>query len=217
MNRGPRVLNKKNLYIYGYGGLGREIFSLATLVNKWNFKGFLEDDSQKISIDKKIYPYEILKNIDQETHIFISVADPQSKKKIFKKISSLKLDSIKFPKLLSPLAYIDSGATIGEGSIITHFCFVSCNTKIGSFSFFNANCSIGHDTTIGNFNSAMPGVAISGNVHTGECVFFGSKAFILQGKSISDNAFIGAGANVTFDLASQDRVYSPRSIKIKKR
>ncbi|NCC97411.1 MAG: acetyltransferase [Synergistales bacterium] len=203
----------RDLYIYGYGGLGREILSLSSLVGGWDFKGFVDDDPQKKSVNKKIYSSSVLEELAQGTDVIISIADPQAKKNIYERLK--KLENIRFPKLISPLAYIDPSSTIGGGCIVSHFCFVSCSTTLKEFTFLNVSCSIGHDATIGSFNSAMPGVAISGGVSTGECVFFGSKAFVLQGKTVSDNAFIGVGAIVTSDISKSERIYAPRSKKIK--
>lgn len=204
----------RDLYIYGSGGLGREILSLANHVGGWTFRGFIDDTPSKQLAYDNVFPFDHLcKQASRGVvDLLIGVADVKGKREIVHKTQ--KIENVNFPNLVSPLAYIDPSSKIGEGTIISHFCFISCDVKIGSFCFFNVSCSVGHDSTVGNYFSGMPGTAISGNVLVGERVFMGSKSFILQGKSVGDNVMIGVGGNVLRNISSGSRIYAPKSIKI---
>jgi sugar O-acyltransferase (sialic acid O-acetyltransferase NeuD family) len=205
------------LLIYGYGGLAREICSLAKMLNRWDEIGYIEDDLSKVNYDLGVYSRgfmesEFLKS-PTGVDVVLGFADTKQKKDIYEGFSGYK--NVKFPKIVSPLAYVDPDAEIMDGCVVSHFCFVSCGVKIGKMSFLNVSCTVGHDAVIGDFVSSMPSVSISGNVSIGERVFIGSKSFILQGKSVGNGVMIGAGSNVMTDLKDNERVYAQRSMRFK--
>ncbi len=63
---------------------------------------------------------------------------------------------------ISPLAYIDKDAIIGENCEIGPFCFIDKNVVIGDNNVLMNNVSILYGARIGNGNTFFPGAVISG-------------------------------------------------------
>ena len=63
---------------------------------------------------------------------------------------------------ISPLAYIDKDAQIGENCEIGPFCFIDKNVVIGDNNVLLNNVSIHYGARIGNGNTFFPGAVISG-------------------------------------------------------
>ena len=82
------------------------------------------------------------------------------------------------PFFVHPLAAIDDGVQIGEGTRIWHFSHVLKNSRIGEKCVIGQNVCIGPDVTIGsrckiqNNVSVYPGVTLEDGVFCGpSCVF----------------------------------------------
>ena len=63
---------------------------------------------------------------------------------------------------ISPLAYIDKDAQIGDNCEIGPFCFIDKNVVIGDNNVLMNNVSIHYGARIGNGNTFFPGAVISG-------------------------------------------------------
>jgi len=63
---------------------------------------------------------------------------------------------------ISPLAYIDKDAQIGENCEIGPFCFIDKNVVIGDNNVLMNNVSILYGARIGNGNKFFPGAVIAG-------------------------------------------------------
>ena len=195
----------KNIFIYGAGGVGREIILLINDINevknKWNILGFIDDnkDMQGKMIDgfKVLGGREILNEVKSETFVAMGIAEPKIKEKI---VSEVTNENIRWATLVSPVTYNGYNNQIGEGSIICNGCTISIDVKIGRFVYANFNCIIPHDVEIGDYSSLMNSVVLSGYVKADRGSFIGSNAFVRQGLTIGEYAVVGAGAVVVKDV-----------------
>jgi UDP-N-acetylglucosamine acyltransferase len=62
---------------------------------------------------------------------------------------------------ISPLAYIDPEAKIGEDNTIGPFCYIDRNTVIGDGNILRNSVTINDGARIGNGNEFFPGTSIS--------------------------------------------------------
>lgn len=62
---------------------------------------------------------------------------------------------------ISPLAYIDSSAKLGDGNQIGPFCFIDKGVEIGDNNVLMNNVSIHYGARIGSGNTFFPGCSIS--------------------------------------------------------
>ncbi len=77
------------------------------------------------------------------------------------------------PPFIHESAYVDDGATLGNGTKVWHFCHVQSGATLG------ANCSLGQNVNIGPNVRIGNGVRIQNNVS------------VYEGVEIEDNVFCG--------------------------
>lgn len=193
---------KKNLVIFGAGGLGRETaFHIANDVKfsqKFQLIGFCDDTTQ---INTFVNDIPILggindlKNYQSRIAVIIAIANPKDRYNIFNKLIQNK--NIEFPTFISEKIPVSNSTEIGQGSIILPNSVITTNIKLGNFNIIDVGSTIGHDVISGDFVMVYPGANISGNIELGNFVEVGTGAKILQKLIIGSNVFIGAGSVVT--------------------
>jgi sugar O-acyltransferase (sialic acid O-acetyltransferase NeuD family) len=190
----------KDLYVYGAGGMGREIFELVNKTNekeqRWNIRGYIDDGKTGLTeeADMIFGGMDYLEGLSEEVDVVIGIADTKIKKRIAEKLDDNKY--ITFPTIVHPDANISKNCTIKRGCIVTYSCTVATKAILNDFVFMNTGSDVGHDTIVGKYTTIMPAVNISGCCKIGEGVLFGTKATVIPGKKIGDGATVGAGSVV---------------------
>ncbi|GIV35638.1 MAG: transferase [Cyclobacteriaceae bacterium] len=188
------------VYLYGAGGLGREIKSLLDALTDFRAAGFFDDEKPPGTIINGI---PVLGGKDALTdvvkYLILSVGSPLVKAKLG---CALKDLSAEYPVLVHPAAILQhrQSITMGEGTVICAGAVLTTNIALGNHVLVNLNCTMGHDVKIGDFTSVMPGANIAGEVNIGKGVLIGSGAILLNGITVGDFATIGAGAVVTRNI-----------------
>lgn len=202
-------LERKDIVIYGAGGLGREILCLIIKkLDEWNPIGFVDDGVPEgkiingIPVLPKLFLYQ---KHQKKLAVAIGIADPTMKMNIFAELK--KITDIYFPTLIAPTAIVDESAELEEGCIISNFCLISIDVKLGQCVFLNTGSFIGHDASLGSFVTLMPTTSISGGVVINEKVLVGAQSFVLQGKSIGKNSVISAGSKVFSNVPDNVTVF----------
>ena len=195
--------NRKNLFIIGAGGLGRELELWLKLIpeSSRDFKviGFIDDNLN--ALDGFPSSYKILGTIDsfvfkKTDYAVISIADPLIKECIYERL----MDRVKLYTFIANSAIIEDYKNIGEGSVICPNAIVSTNAGIGNCVTVNCGTQLGHDSVIGNFSSFMANVMIGGEVIIGNRVYFGSQSALVPRKKICDDVKITAGSIVICNI-----------------
>ena len=62
---------------------------------------------------------------------------------------------------ISPMAFVDPEAKLGDNNIIGPFCYIDKNTVIGDNNVFQNSVTINYGARIGNGNEIFPGASIS--------------------------------------------------------
>jgi sugar O-acyltransferase (sialic acid O-acetyltransferase NeuD family) len=199
---------KKQLAIYGAGGLGREVLSLVRALDNWEVLGFIDDAlpvNAKIDGSHVLGGFDILHTLNSDTSIVLAFGDPKVKRDILKRIGTM---SLQFATIIHPSATIQDrdSIAIGEGSVIAAGVILTTGIQIGKHVLLNLNATVGHDTTIGNFSSVMPGVNIAGGVTLLDGALIGSGANIINGKTVGSYSVVGMGSVVLHDVASGSTV-----------
>ncbi len=200
---------KKSIYIYGAGGLGREINAMLLNMPEWELAGFYDDAIKAGTHCGKVPCFggmDRLQNISNDINIVIAIGNPSIKWKIAKQLAMNP--HLHFPVLVHPTAQLLDATTIevDSGCVITAGCILTTNIKIGKHTLINLNTTIGHDVLMSEAISIMPGVNIAGHVRIGKGVLIGSGANILNGLTVADHAQIGAGAVVTKNVEANTTV-----------
>jgi sugar O-acyltransferase (sialic acid O-acetyltransferase NeuD family) len=189
---------KKPLFIYGAGGLGREILSLISALDEWKVEGFLDDFVAERTFIKGIPVMggvSFINSLRQPSNVVLAFGEPHVKSVILKSIVN---PNIFFPSFIHPMAILQdrSSIHIGKGVVIGAGCVLTTDIIIGDHVLINLNTTVGHDVSIGRYTSVMPGVNISGNVSIGDGVLIGSGSGIRNKIALGDRCVVGMGSVV---------------------
>lgn len=194
--------NKKEVYIIGASGFGREVAWLIEELDEWKVKGFI-DDNEAI-IGTKINNIPVLGTIDflldhkDKINAVIAIGNPSVRSKIVDKLKNNS--NIDYPNIIAKDVRISDTCEIGIGNIICTHTVLTVNITLGNFNHINLDCTVGHDVILNNFVTVYPSVNVSGNVTIGNCSELGTGTQIIQGKKITDNVIVGAGGVVVKDI-----------------
>ena len=193
---------REPLFIYGAGGLGKEVLSLVNATDSYEVKGFLDDGIAKDTIVKGVKVlggYRELKSLDSPINLVLALGSPSAKAELLKKMDQSR---VYFPIMRHPSAILQeaSAIEIGEGTILCAGSILTTDIKIGNHVLINLNCTIGHGVTIGATSSLMPGVNVAGEASIGSSVLIGSGVNIINRVNIGDGSTVGMGAVVIRDI-----------------
>lgn len=199
---------KKEIIIYGAGGLGREVLTLINALPEWQPIGFIDDNvpaGTEVKGLKVMGGLSVIQKMTSITNVILAVGSPLVKQRLEEQL--LK-HSVYFPKLIHPSVILQdsSSITVGAGSIITAGCILTTDIYIGKHVLINLNTTVGHDCTIEDYTSVMCGVNIAGSVNIGRSVFIGSGANILNQASLGESCTVGMGAVVLKDVLQHTTV-----------
>jgi sugar O-acyltransferase (sialic acid O-acetyltransferase NeuD family) len=193
---------KKKIYIYGAGGLGRELLSMLRSMPEWEVGGFVDDTLAEGKTVQGITVKgggDFLRSLDAASYVVLAFGEPSVKMRIASTINNRNLE---YPVLIHPRALVQDPATVrvGKGSIVTAGCVVTTDVTIGDHVLINLNCTIGHDCSIGDYSSLMPGVNIAGGVWIDEAVVIGSGSNVRNRVRLEKGAVVGMGSVVITDV-----------------
>ncbi len=191
---------KKRLFIYGAGGLGKEILTLVRALDTWEVAGFIDDASSAASVKgiRVVGGASTIADLQPENALVIAIGDPSAKNQIVKSIAR----EITWPVLVHPSAIIQDreSVALGAGTIVCAGAILTTDITVGAHVLINLNATVGHDTVVGSFTSVMPGVNIAGEVRIGERVLLGSGCNIRNRVTVGNDARVGMGAVVLKDV-----------------
>ncbi|MBN1639339.1 MAG: NeuD/PglB/VioB family sugar acetyltransferase [Ignavibacteriales bacterium] len=201
----------KDLIFAGAGNAAREILSYVKTLNqieqRWNIKGFIADTGQDI---EKLTngDFRIIGTINDwipaENEVFVAaIADPKGREYVVRKLQDR---GAKFERIIHPTVAITDYSKIGEGVVMYPYASIGSNAQIGDFVFV-LKTDIAHDCVIGEFSTISSLCGILGNVKIGKRVFVSCHSVILPGKTVGDDAFIGAGSIVIRNVKPGTKVF----------
>lgn len=207
------IFTDKQICIIGIGGFAREVY--CCLEDIFKYKGVSFDnkvifsdvdscENDVVVMGQKRIP--IIKESDLDVYqyvLFVAIGDSMLRRKVVEKYP----EDVQYATIIHPTAVISDYATIGEGSIVTANCVVTCNINIGKQCHLNLNTTIGHDCEIGDYFTTAPGVHISGICNIGDRVYFGTNACVKQGINICDSVIVGMGSVVVKDIMESGIAY----------
>ena len=198
----PSQIDFERLYVFGCGGSGRELASLAE--QTWGSSIeiiFLVDQRQYLLDAVNGFPACLLSESEcmRSARFLVALGDPAMRRKA---VAACESAGHLPASLVHPRADISRWVEIGQGAVIYPGVVITTNVAIGAHAQINVGCTISHDVSIGAFSTLSPGAHIAGHVQIGQDVFIGTGASIINGSaetpmSIGDGAVIAAGACVT--------------------
>lgn len=203
-------MKKKNLYIIGAGGFGREIASylndFSSDEREWDFKGFIDDNVDPLFSSKD--PNKVIGSIKEfkfkkEDYVIVAFGNIEMKKQIIERLKG----NVIFYTFVAKNCFIGNNVKLGKGVIICPGVKLPSNISIGNFVTINIDSRIGHDSIIGDNCAFMPNVDVGGECEIGKNVFFGTKSTIIPRTKIDSDNFIGVASVVLKDIISKGGSY----------
>ena len=181
----------------------------------WNLVGFIDDQEELWGTYEDgievLGSCEYLKSLEN-VYAVCAIGSAQIRKKIIEKF---KESSVKFATLIDPSVVMSKRVKLGLGDIICAGTILTTDIVIGNHVIINLACTLGHDDVIEDFVTIYPNANISGNVLIGSCSELGTGMKIIQGKRITSNTIIGAGAVVIKDCIESGTYVGNPTRKIK--
>jgi sugar O-acyltransferase (sialic acid O-acetyltransferase NeuD family) len=181
----------KQLFIYGNGGLGKEVFDIAYRTNEYNKIYFINDF---VHDNKTVFDFQfVMSNYRsfENCEFVVAIGEIRARRKIFKRL--LDYNCI-LATLIDPTAVVSSSANIGYGSIICPFVMIGPSVEIKSFCLINVNSVIGHDIQIDENTIVSASVNIGGSAKLGKNVYIGMGAIVKELLIIGNNSVLGMGS-----------------------
>lgn len=185
----------KDLLLVGAGGHCHACIDVIEQTNQFNIIGVIDKNLKQESI----LGYPIVGTDDDLaryreicTHAIITIGQikhSQIRPRLFKQLLELQFE---LPAIISPLAYVAKGVSIGRGTIVMHGSIINRCSKIGENNIINSRALIEHDAIIGNHTHIATGAIVNGGAVVGNHVFIGSQSVIIQKQSVPDYHFIKA-------------------------
>lgn len=195
----------KKIIIVGAGAFGREVEWLIERNNSINKEydvlGYADDSKKvgkEVGYSKVLCKIDDLLNYKEEIGIVIAIANCNIRKKIYEKLKNNK--NLYFPNIIDKNSIIDKDVKLGIGNIICAGTIATVNITISNFNIIDLNCTLGHDDILNDYITIYPNVNLSGCVEIKDLVEIGTGTQIIQGKCITSNVIIGAGATVVKDI-----------------
>jgi len=208
---------KRNLYIFGYAGTGKEIKeALSFCTNLSEFKAFFVVNDSAEAVDENFIIEPLLEkkvDLNQDNYYILSMANHNIRTKCHALASQYKLKPL---SVVHPQSYISKSARISNGCYIAAGSIISANAAIRDNSIINYHTTIGHDSVIGSDCIINPGARISGNVTVADRVLVGANSFIFQGISIGNDTVIDAMTYIDRNIAA-NQICSSKNLKVFKR
>ena len=187
---------RKNLYIIGARGFGREVVSTLSMWNgfydQYVIKGFLDDKSD--ALDGFLGYPPIVSSVEgfvpgEHDVVVCGLGAVKWRKKY---IDILLSKGARFETFISPEARVARTARIGRGVLVFEHVSISVDVKVGDFVLFHPFSTLGHDTEVGDYTVVENGVFCGGFVKVGKLVTLHTRATILPHQKVGDDAIVGA-------------------------
>jgi sugar O-acyltransferase (sialic acid O-acetyltransferase NeuD family) len=211
-------MEKKNLYIVGAGGFGREIFSalssMAEYGDSFSVAGFL-DDNPNVLDGYEGYPRIVGSLNDFKVQLgdvfFVAIGNVEVRRKCVQKIRE---KGGAFISLVHPSASIGKNVKLGEGVYIAHNAVLTADIEVGDNSYVFHSSTIGHDVKIGFCSHISSQVFLGGGVKVGDCVTIQPGSKVVPRVDIKDGAEVGIGSVVITNVKAGIKVFGNPAVKL---
>lgn len=195
---------KRDLVIFGTGGMGREALEIAEAMNDqattWNILGFLDDATDQHGSAVNGYP--VLGGRawlqDHAAEVVVCLGQTPLRRRVVFELQKLRL--ARFATLIYPASVISRRSTIGSGSVVYPGAVIGTRTRIGDHVVVGRHAAVGHDIDVRNYANIFPTACVSGHSVIGEGSEIGSNVTVIPKVKIGDWSVVGAGAVVVRDL-----------------
>jgi len=202
----------KQLIIIGAGGFGREILEWARGCpahrREWEIAGFLDDRADALNGLPDIGLPLLGNTADYQPgsadQFVCALGDPAQREEMYQRFTGRGGE---FTRIIHESCIIGRNVELGPGVVLCPRVVLTCDLSVGANTALNVAVAAGHDAKIGSHCQISSFCDITGYVHIGDSVMMGSRASVLPGRSVGNNAVVGAGSVVVSDVPESVTVF----------
>jgi len=195
----------KKVVLIGAGGHASDVLGIIE-ANCWRNAQMIGvllddeflDDMHRFGVGRKVKylgrPQD-LQNLKMS--YVVAIGYPRSRKFVYERVCHFPNQAA---TLVSRLANVGTGVTVGAGTVIFGGSSISPLAQIGDHVYVSQQASVGHHAVLKDFVSMMPGACVSGDATIGTAALIGTNATVLEKVTVGDGAVVGAGAVVVKDV-----------------
>lgn len=205
---GPVENALQSILIVGAGGQAREVISLLLQINdinpRFHIQGIVDTGFQgqheSIMGVPVIGGEQVLRDtlVSNNDAAFVAIGDNRERQHWFEQLQAL---GYQLPNIISPQAYVDGSAEMGQGNMVGVFAYIGPQCRLGDNNIINTRATFEHESLLGSHSHLAPACNIGGRCVIGSGVLMGLCSVALPATRIPDNSSIGANACVTRSLA----------------
>ena len=194
---------KRELIIYGAGGLAKVVLDAALKENRYEILGVLDDNAAIHGTQFCGFPvlggseYLTRGELANDVQVVLGIGANKVRQKLQAEIGAL---GFSFARVIHPMAVLGRGVVVQEGVVIMAGVVINADTVVQDHAIVNTGATIDHDGMIKSYAHISPGAHLAGNVSVGERTYLGTGVSVIPGVSIGDDVVVGAGAAVVSDL-----------------
>lgn len=199
-----------SLYLFGNGGLGKEVLTWISMEKGVLFQqlmGFVVEDhfyKDMTFMGYKTFSLSEVRERGESAKFIVCIGDGVIRKRVF---SNLEDSGFQVCSYISVNALISPDCRLGKGVIVNPQSRISPNVEIGDGTILNCNCGVGHDSRIGSFVTMLGNVAINGDVVVGNEATIGCGVVVHPRVSIGDGAKLGIGSVIVRNVPAGKTVF----------
>jgi acetyltransferase EpsM len=195
------VTERLPLYVYGASGHGKVVADAAIATQKFELRGFLDDDLSRHG--RMVMGVPIVGGVaaiaGQQGRCAVALGVGRNIARVAV-ADRLALEGHTVVTIVHPSAVIASGVTLGDGTFVAPLALVHTHALLGRACIVNSGARVEHDNVLGVGVHVSPNAALGGNVTLGDEVQIGLGAVVLPGVTIGAHSVVGAGAVVLHDV-----------------
>lgn len=183
------------LFIFGFGGHARSVADVA-LSCGFTTLVFYDVNAR---VGENFLGYEVLGHLpDDLVGLCVSASGDADTRKTH--MAEAMRRGWEVATLISPLASVGPGSSIGKGTVVGHHAHIGPMANIGAGCIINTGAIVEHESVVGDYTHVSVNSTIAGRCTVGRNVFIGAGATIIDKISVCDDVVIGAGCVVTSSI-----------------
>lgn len=189
-----------DILLVGGGGHCKAVIDVIEATRDWRIAGIVEAPGSGL---REVLGYPVVGHDDNLAELFArcptalvtvgQIKTPTVRMRLFTRLREI---GFALPAIVSPLARVGHGATVGAGSIVMHFAHVGPDATVGANTIVNSRALIEHDAAVGDHCHIATSAVINGGTRVGDGTLVGSGAVCREGISIGQRTLIAMGAHV---------------------
>ena len=197
----PRKQEAVRVFIFGAGGLGREVLNVlrasAAAGQRVTCCGFIVDP--EFATNSTLHGLRVHNGLsvlrdDRDSRIVVALGDPSRRRAAVEKIK--RVAGSRFVSAIHPAATIGGEVKMDMGVMVLGPASITTDASIGRHVVINPLVTVSHDCRLADYVTLAPAVALAGGVDVAEGAELGTGANVIPRLTVGAWSIVGAGAAV---------------------